>query len=346
MSDKKNSEKPFLILEKRLPDGITFKPPNKGQKPKITNLPKFYDKKMDKTLTKRERGLIVFCILIFSLFAVFILFIMFSRHEHKRRMYQNPPKTEVITQTKSFVISLEQIENTSSENLYKTKNASQVKVGDEVSYKNGSGNTDPSSLHSIKRNLSGPLYSSNDGFGYGTNSSIRAPKLPIGKNSYIRAYLENNITSDNVDAPITAISYTELFQNGKSIIPKGSKFIMKATKLTEDNRIQMSCEYVIFPDGKEYSVRALAVGEDNVAGISGDPNYKLAKKGTSVVASSLLDAASTTMTVAGNSFGSVFAGKLAGNTSDSVDNAISYGSRNNGLSVAIPMNTRFKLVFE
>lgn len=42
-------------------------------------------------------------------------------------------------------------------------------------------------------------------------------------------------------------------------------------------------------------------------------------------------------------FGQTFAGNMAGNSSDAMGDALSYQSRDNGLELNIPLNTRFKV---
>lgn len=49
------------------------------------------------------------------------------------------------------------------------------------------------------------------------------------------------------------------------------------------------------------------------------------------------------MTASG--FGSLFAGEVAGNTSDVLDSTLDYEMRKLKRSLSVPMNTRFKIVF-
>lgn len=341
--NEKNSDL-RLILLKQLPKGVNFDPPKnlfkRSEQIAAKNL------KEDKTLKKKEVQLkILICIICFIGIVMFVSYLS-SYNPRQKKSHFKSHNINSITKTKNFKITEDQIEETASNGYSNPYFSNQpAKVGDSVSYKNqDSGNG--GSLKSNQRVLNTPLYSANDGFGYDSKTSIRAPKLPITKNSYIRAYLENNISSQNSDMPFTAISYTELTPNGKLKIPKGSRFDLKVSRVSENHRVEMTSNFVVFPNGKEYSIRAIIIGDDNNLGVKSQTDYKLAKKGTGIVASSLLNAFSNSVSIAGSSsFGTNFAGEMAGNTSDSLDSALNYYGRNQGLSEFIPMNTRFKIVF-
>jgi hypothetical protein len=352
MSNTKKKEiKPSLILDKHLPADVTIELPatliakshktKQGGSNQDDKKIKIIKKNDDQTITKKEKNISIIIIILMLLMTSVVMFFTFKEKETRDRLVSDKiHKKGTVSSIKSFIITNDQLESTISDRMNSRKKRAAIKVGDVVSYKEAK---KPKPIDGLYRNLKAPLYVDFDGFGGALNSKISSPKLPVLKNSYVRVYLETPLTSQSLNMPITAISYIAL--SGPVKIPKGSKFIMKATGLS-DNRVLLTVSNVIFPNGNEYSVRGVAVGEDNLSGVQGQVNYKLAKKGSKIMASSLLNAASTSMSVTGNSFGSIFAGEMAGQTSHAMDSALDYSTRNNGLDVYIPTNTRFKIVFE
>ena len=58
-------------------------------------------------------------------------------------------------------------------------------------------------------------------------------------------------------------------KNGKVVIPKDSQFLGMAGILKSINRVNVNFDRLIFPDGREVRVRAMALSEDGSAGIAG-----------------------------------------------------------------------------
>lgn len=331
-----------LVINRYLPENVNFISPKEDDLIPLAGSPKWASKNKDKTITKKEKSWRLIIVGIAVLLMVGLIWMMMFKKPHKKSISLIDPQAKQLTQTKSFTITEEQIESTITgrprSSKYSRKSSKKnVKVGDKVTYKD---KEEDKKSH----NYNTPLYIKAISSSYGSTSGIRAPKLPIPKNSYIRVYLEREVTSGNMSIPVTAIAYVDLTYNGKVLIPKDSKLIGK-TNYSGGNRVGMAFNLVIFPNGKEYAIRGVALGEDNVAGIPGNVDYRLAKKGASIFASSLLNATSSTLSVTGDSFGSIFAGNMAGSSSDSLDNAIEYGSRSNGMKISVPMNLRFKISF-
>lgn len=334
----KEKQELTLTIFRKLPTNIKPSIPKKEEMTK----PEIKEEKKD-TITKKEK--IYYKSWIFFVGALGIVFMVFLFHNDKREKHIAKIDTTHLKQaTKEgdSDVTTEQLESMVASNgsgVYKQK---VYKVGDQVSYKNSIPNNSKKSKSDRKYNVP-LLVVSNQGSQYSSLTS--APKLSVPKNAYLRAYLDRDVSSKNIDVPVTAVTYTDLITNGNVLIPKNSKLVGKAYQERDSARIGVYFNYVVLPNGKEYSVKGIALGEDNVTGLPTEHDYKLAGKGSSVLAASLLNAASTTASVAGNSFGTIFAGELAGNTSDSLGNAIEYKSQFNGISVMTPMNTKLKVLF-
>ncbi|MBU0504526.1 hypothetical protein KJ708_00915 [bacterium] len=339
-----------IVVNKYLPDGVEYSTPKEEDFYNIAGQANLNNKNTDNTITKKEKKVRMVIGVIIVIIVVGTLWLLSTKNKKSGSIKSDKSGIDVVTQATQKIFSNFDIEGTIAPNTMtkpsqtNSQNPSQqnVSIGDHVSYKTG----DENSLNPFdaKRNYNTPLFIKYDPNGFNTTRGIRAPLLPVPKSSYVRVYLEREIGSGNLDMPVTAMSYVDMTYNGRILIPSGSKFVGK-TDYSGGNRIMLVFNYVIFPGGKEYSIKGSSLGDDNVAGVPGQMNYKLAKKGSSVIASSLLNATASSLTMTGDSFGSIFAGNMAGNTADSVDGAIDYSGRNNAMAITVPMNSRFKIIF-
>jgi hypothetical protein len=94
-------------------------------------------------------------------------------------------------------------------------------------------------------------------------------RLGLPSGTKIPALLENRIFSFNVAAPVLAFLPKDVLREGKVVIPKDSKFLGEANVLKSVDRINVRFDLLIFPDGREMRVRAMALSEDGSAGIAG-----------------------------------------------------------------------------
>lgn len=345
---EKNRED-ILIINNYMPEGVPTPPDPSQECVDFTKTAHINNPEEDKTITKKERHLKLIISVAIVVGCLFFFWIMATKDKapRKKSVQLSDEQTEKMTQTESKTITSTDIENTitgSNPNQNMTtqgpEDKKDFKLGDKVSYKNKTG----SNGLSKDRNYNTPLYIKADQSSLGVGNGIRAAKLPLPANSYVRAYLEREISAENYNIPVTAICYADMTYNGKVLIPSGSKLIGQ-TGRASGNRVGVSFSNVVFPNGNEYSVSGVALGDDNGGGIAGNVDYKMGKKSSSIFASSLLDAASSTLSISGNSFGTNFAGSMADNTSNTIDDSISYSDRNNKISVFVPMNTRFKVLF-
>jgi type IV secretory pathway VirB10-like protein len=92
--------------------------------------------------------------------------------------------------------------------------------------------------------------------------------IPPGTTVY--ADLVNAVFSYNAMAPAKAELLQDIYSNTKKIIlPKGSVFLGKVSTIHSQNRVNITFSQVVLPDGKTYSVRAIALSDNGSAGIKG-----------------------------------------------------------------------------
>lgn len=97
-------------------------------------------------------------------------------------------------------------------------------------------------------------------------------KLGLPSGTKIPAYTSGTIFSFNVAAPVTAIVSKEIEKDGVVVIPKDSKFLGEVAILKSLSRVNVHFDLLIFPDGREVKVRAIALSEDGSSGIKGRVN--------------------------------------------------------------------------
>ena len=329
-----------LIIHNEIPGSVSVEVP-KDSYEDLNESPKI-ERKIKCDLSSKNKKL-RFAVIVTSILAFsFLLFLMFSAPPNKRKRVNISDKTLSSQNYKKVMITEDDIEQTISKLERPQKPVKKkYRLGDYVSYDDSI--IDEKLLEELNgRDYSSPLKIVSNG---GSFSSSRSPKLHIPRNTTIRAYIDREIVSGNMSVPISAVTISDLMVSGRSILPKGSRLIGKAAPLSNTSRVQVLFSFVVFPNGKEFSIRALAVGEDNLGGLPGRMNYKVAQKGGNVLLKSLLGAGSSTLNAAGNGFGQVFAGQMAANTGEHLNNAVALESQNNGISVAVAMNTRFKVLF-
>lgn len=100
--------------------------------------------------------------------------------------------------------------------------------------------------------------------------------LPSG--TKIPAFTSGTIFSFNVEAPVSVVVSKDILKGDEVVIPKNSKFLGTANVLKSLNRINVSFNRLIFPDGRELVVRALALSEDGSSGIKGKVDKQGGKK--------------------------------------------------------------------
>jgi len=94
-------------------------------------------------------------------------------------------------------------------------------------------------------------------------------KLGLASGTKIPAYLGERVFSFNVNAPVVAVLSRDFTVEDKVLVPKGSKFLGEANVLKSLDRINVRFHLLVFPDGREVRVNALALSEDGAAGIKG-----------------------------------------------------------------------------
>ena len=97
----------------------------------------------------------------------------------------------------------------------------------------------------------------------------KVPPLGLPSGTKIPGLVSNRIFSFNVAAPVLAIVAKDFTWQGKVVIPKDSQFFGEASVLKSLDRINVTFDLLIFPDGREMRVRAMALSEDGSSGIKG-----------------------------------------------------------------------------
>lgn len=309
-------------------------------------IPTLKDCNPDNTMTPRENrmkhvliaGTIVVAICSF-------LFMQLSHSDREFNSYQSLKPTEV-TQVQSTPINEASILATNSANDPPVPGGTvfgnrKVRVGDKVGYSVSDNNL--IDIDGKSRNFNTPLviFSGNS---KGIASRSFGEKLVMPSNTYAYVYLEREVMTGNLSAPVSAVTYLDVKSSGKVVLPKGARLIGQCRRVN-GNRIEMSFDGVITADGREYSVEGIALGDDNLTGVAGLVNRNLPKKTGNLLASALLDSASQTMNITGDSFGTIFAGNMADQTSNSFDNVIDESTTRSGATIKIPANSRFKVLF-
>ena len=125
-------------------------------------------------------------------------------------------------------------------------------------------------------------------------SESRGKQKPLGlpSGTKIPARLSNRIFSFNVAAPVIALVARDFKWQEKVVIPKDSKFLGEASVLKTLDRINVKFETLIFPDGREMRVRAMALSEDGSGGIKGKVDKHRDMKTFKAIGETLLGGAS------------------------------------------------------
>lgn len=102
-----------------------------------------------------------------------------------------------------------------------------------------------------------------------TEWSGKEKPLGLPPGTKIPALLSNRVFSFNVASPVLAIVPKDVSWMDEVVIPKDSRFLGEASVLKSLDRINVGFDLLIFPDGRQIRVRAMALSEDGSAGIKG-----------------------------------------------------------------------------
>ncbi len=94
-------------------------------------------------------------------------------------------------------------------------------------------------------------------------------KLGLPSGTKVPALLSSRVFSFNVAAPVLALVAKDFAWQGRTVIPKDSRFFGEAGVLKSIDRINVTFDLLIFPDGREIRVRAMALSEDGSSGVKG-----------------------------------------------------------------------------
>jgi type IV secretory pathway VirB10-like protein len=128
----------------------------------------------------------------------------------------------------------------------------------------------------------------------------KSEKLGVPTGSKVKAYLANAIYSLNVTSPVIAVMDQDFTKNGKILIPKGTQFIGDAAVIKSRDRVNVRFASMVFPDGKEMKVSAMALGLDGSGGIRGKVDKQTNKSVFKAIGETLIAGGALVM---GNSSG-------------------------------------------
>ncbi len=100
-------------------------------------------------------------------------------------------------------------------------------------------------------------------------SNAKSELMGIPSGTRIPALLSNRIFSFNVAAPVIAVLGHDFKWKDKVVIPKGAKFLGEASIVKSIDRINVNFDTLVFPDGRELRIRAMALSADGSGGIKG-----------------------------------------------------------------------------
>lgn len=104
---------------------------------------------------------------------------------------------------------------------------------------------------------------------YERKGSREEKPLGLPSGTKVPAFLLDRVFSFNVNAPVLAIVSKDLSWKEQVVIPKDSQFLGEASVLQSIDRINVSFNLLVLPDGREIRVHAMALSEDGSSGIKG-----------------------------------------------------------------------------
>ncbi|HOW87315.1 MAG TPA: TrbI/VirB10 family protein [Candidatus Omnitrophota bacterium] len=127
-----------------------------------------------------------------------------------------------------------------------------------------------------------------------TSSKVRSEdaKLGIPSGTKIPALLNERIFSFNVAAPVTALVSKDFSVKNQVVIPQGSRFLGEVNVVKSVDRVNVRFDLLIFPDGRELRIRAIALSEDGSGGIKGKVDKHTDTKVLKAIGETLLAGAS------------------------------------------------------
>ncbi len=220
-----------------------------------------------------------FPVIIFVIVLAFVLgFILISRVAFKKEDKVNTVKTQekrAIFETKFFDESI----NKRGDAAHQNSEAKQTKV--QMKH--------DSKIEVFIQTDGGRSEGENRGNESGRKEIM---KLGLSAGTLIPARVQGTIFSFNTKAPVICAVTKDIEKDGKILIPKDSRFLGEADVIKSINRINVSFHLLIFPDGREMKVRAMAVSADTSAGIKGRIDKHHDQRALKAVGETLLAGAS------------------------------------------------------
>ena len=110
----------------------------------------------------------------------------------------------------------------------------------------------------------------------GANGNDPSAQLPMG--TTIGATLLTSVLSTNTASPVIALITQDVQSSGGNSIPQGTKVIGSATFDEASRRISIRFHTLVYLDGDQHQIQAVAMMNDGSAGVSGDYHSGEAKR--------------------------------------------------------------------
>ncbi len=205
-----------------------------------------------KSVTKHKR---VLWILLGSVCFVFLFLLFFSasKKPHKRA------EAKVVKGEQRNLYSKAEIENLIKEKALEEMDRKQTNKSQQVAVASKRALNSPIAVfvkEEVKQEMRGDWQE-------------RKQSLNISTGVKVKAHLANAIFSFNVSSPVIAVTDEDLKKDGVVLLPKNTQFIGDAGILKSRDRVNVKFSTMVFPDGREMKVRAMALGLDGSGGVKG-----------------------------------------------------------------------------
>ncbi len=171
----------------------------------------------------------------------------------------------------------------------------------------------------------------------------RKPTLDLPLGTEMDAVIEETVVTDDSGMPVIARIRSGYFRDGKQVIPRNSKIFGYTGRMIE-NRVHVKFEHVVFPDGSEYQINAVAVDKSGGGGIQGKRKRKLGRRGMNILSGAMVGASSVFAPVGAGFSSAAMRGAHSGSARELERDGRHYRKTSAMPVVTIKKNTRFRVL--
>ncbi|MDZ4676310.1 MAG: TrbI/VirB10 family protein [Oligoflexia bacterium] len=177
--------------------------------------------------------------------------------------------------------------------------------------------------------------------------------IPAG--SRAEAVLDGDLNSELSQSPVVAQLVSGFSFGGRTLLPAGTKFLGRAGQGQDSERVAVTFDQIVLPNGHQISAGGMAIMQDGSPGVVGDFHSNKGWKVAGALGSSFLSgAASAFQTTQGNAFGIQ---QPEGSTRNAILNGVAQTTLDQGKRfseeaqnangyVTVPSGTRFQIYIE